>query len=86
MIHLRINTGADVVWEGSVPLVENAGGVPDSFDLELRPLLLRSTESLRDLLVYDTSWDHMEGVLSCLNLLTFTLVAVRQADLKMIPL
>ena len=86
MIHLRINTGADVVWEGSVPLVENAGGVPDSFDLELRPLLLRSTESLRDLLAYDTSWDNMDGVLRCLNLLTFTLVAVRQADLKMIPL
>ena len=86
VIHLRINMGAVALWEGSVPLVENAGGVPDSFDLELRPLLLRSTESLRDLLAYDTSWDNMDGVLRCLNLLTFTLVAVRQADLKMIPL
>ena len=89
VIHLRINMGAVALWEGSVPL--EGGGppfflAPYSFDLELRQLPLLRTASLVELLAWDASRDYEEEDPETLKLITFTLVAVRKADHKMIPL
>ena len=57
-----------------------------AFDLELRQLPLLRTASLVELLAWDASRDYEEEDPETLNLITFTLVAVRKADHKMIPL